>query len=357
MVDFPRESSIITNPILIIHYSFFFAVFYKPYSFHLREGLFIKKNKDRWERLEHQVPVNPDEMARDFTKLVDDLAYAKTFYPTSRATQYINSLAAKIYLGIYRNRKEESNRLWKFWSYDIPFTVGKHYRVILFSFAVFCIFFAVGYFSSAQDSSFLRDILGSGYVEMTEDNIAKGNPFGVYQDNNAFVMFARIVLNNVILSFTYFLRGLALGIPALVGLIRNSIMVGCFEQLFHKHGLGAEWVLAVLIHGLLELTALILACSAGMILGIGFLFPKTGRRWDAFKQSAKDGVKLIIGLVPIFVTAAIFESYVTRYYKMPLVLNILILAVTGVFVIGYFIVYPILLHSRLKVVKVAAANE
>jgi uncharacterized membrane protein SpoIIM required for sporulation len=114
--------------------------------------------------------------------------------------------------------------------------------------------------------------------------------------------------------------------------------------------------LAVLIHGLLELTALILACSSGMILGIGFLFPKTGRRWDALKQSAKDGVKLIIGLVPVFIIAALFESYVTRYYKMPLALNILILAVTAVFIIGYFIVYPILLHSRLKVVKAIEAN-
>ena len=322
----------------------------------MREGLFIKKNKDRWERLEHQVPVNPDEMAKDFTRLVDDLAYAKTFYPTSRVTRYVNSLAAKIYLGIYRNRKEDSNRLWKFWSYDVPFTIGRHYRVILFSFAVFCIFFAIGYFSSADDASFLHDILGSEYVRMTEENIDNGNPFGVYQHSNAFVMFAKIVLNNVLLSFTYFFRGLFLGIPSLVGLIRNSIMVGSFEYLFHKHGLGAEWVLAVLIHGLLELTALILACSSGMILGIGFLFPKTGRRWDAFKQSAKDGAKLIVGLVPIFILAAIFESYVTRHYKMPLAMNILILAVTAVFIIGYFIVYPILLHNGLKVVKATEAN-
>ena len=60
----------------------------------LREGLFIKKNKDRWERLEIDAPASPDEMAKDFTRLVDDLAYAKTFYPTSRVTRYINSLAA-----------------------------------------------------------------------------------------------------------------------------------------------------------------------------------------------------------------------------------------------------------------------
>ena len=321
----------------------------------MREGLFIRKNKDRWERLEQRTPVDPDEMAKDFTKLVDDLAYAKTFYPTSRITHYINSLASRIYLGIYKNRREESNRLLRFWAYDVPFTVGKHYRIILFSLLVFCIFFAVGFFSATKDPVFLQDILGQQYVEMTEKNIEDGNPFGVYQDSNAFLMFLRIMLNNVMVSFILFFRGILLGIPALFGLVNNSIMVGAFEQLFHKHGLGAAWVLAVLIHGLLELTALILACSAGMIMGTGYLFPKTGRRWDAFKQATKDGVKLIIGLVPIFIIAAFFESYVTRHYKMPLGWNIFILAATAVFIAWYFILYPIRLHRR-AIAKEKAAH-
>ncbi|MEJ0101780.1 MAG: hypothetical protein WDO19_04100 [Bacteroidota bacterium] len=57
-----------------------------------------------------------DEMAKDFTQLVDDLAYAKTFYRSSKVTQFLNSQAAKIYLDIYKNRKEESNRLVNFWN-------------------------------------------------------------------------------------------------------------------------------------------------------------------------------------------------------------------------------------------------
>jgi hypothetical protein len=120
----------------------------------LREGLFIKKNKDRWERLEQQTPVSPDEMASDFTRLVDDLAYSKTFYPTSRVTQYINSLAAKIYLGIYRNRKEESNRLVKFWKYDVPLAVGRHHLVVLFALIIFLVFFCCWIFFCIKGTGF-----------------------------------------------------------------------------------------------------------------------------------------------------------------------------------------------------------
>lgn len=314
----------------------------------MREGLFIRKNKDRWERLEHEAPVSPDDMASDFTKLVDDLGYAKTFYPHSRVTQYINSLAAKIYLGIYRNRKEESNPIVKLWKYGVPLAVRRHHRTVLFCFIIFMVFFAVGFFSSSTDPGFVRQVLGDGYVDMTERNIRAGNPFDVYGSQNSFVMWMGIMFNNVILSFQYFLRGIFLGIPSLAGLIKNSIMVGVFEEIFQRHGLGFQWVLTVLIHGMFELTALIIACSAGVVLGTGFLFPKTGGRFEAFSKGAKDGVKMIIGLVPLFVVAAFFESYVTRYYKMPIPLSLLILLFTASFVIWYFIIYPIRLGEKLK---------
>jgi len=323
----------------------------------LREGLFIKKNKDRWERLEQETPVNPDEMASDFTKLVDDLAYAKTFYPTSRVTQYINSLAAKIYLGIYRNRKEESNRIVKFWKYDVPIAIRKHHLVILFALIIFFVFFSIGFFSSVKEPGFVREVLGDAYVDMTEKNIREGNPFNVYANENSFVMWMWIMLNNILVSFRYFFRGIALGIPSLTALGKESIRLGAFEHMFSAKGLGGQAVITVLIHGMLELTAIIITCAAGVVMGTGYLFPKTGRRFDAFRDGVKDGVKMVLGLIPVFVIAAFFEGYVTRYYKMPLPLNILILMVTSSFVIWYFIIYPIRLENKLKKVNEAAVNE
>lgn len=312
----------------------------------MREGLFIKKNKDRWERLEYETPVNPDEMASDFTRLVDDLAYSKTFYPTSRVTQYINSLASKIYLGIYRNRKEDSNRLVRFWKYDVPLTIRKRHQFILIAFIIFLVFFAIGFFSSISEPGFVRNVLGDGYVDMTEKNIADGNPFGVYGNENSFVMWMQIMVNNILVSFIYFFRGILLGIPSLTALGKESIRLGAFEDMFYKHGLGGQAVLTVLIHGMFELTAIIIACAAGAVMGTGFLFPKTGRRFDAFAQSTKDGVKMVISLIPIFMVAAFFESYITRYYKMPLPLSLTILLCTSSFIVWYFVIYPVRLQKK-----------
>ncbi|HVG42863.1 MAG TPA: stage II sporulation protein M [Chitinophagaceae bacterium] len=314
----------------------------------MREGLFIKKNKERWEKVEHGKTADADEIAKEFIQLVDDLAYAKTFYPTSRVTQYINTLAAKIYLGIYQNRKEETNRIIQFWKIDLPLTIRKHHPVIFFSFLIFLLFFSVGFFSSMTDELFVRQMLTDGYVDMTEQNIENGNPFGVYQYGNSFIMWIGFMINNITVSLKYFVKGIFFGILSLYSLITESIRLGAFEYMFYKHGLGAKAVVTVLIHGILELTAIIIACAAGVVMGKSILFTGTISRLNSLRQGTKDGVKIIIGLMPIFIIAGFFEGFVTRHYRMPLVQSLSLLFVSGVFVIWYFVVYPIILQKRLS---------
>jgi uncharacterized membrane protein SpoIIM required for sporulation len=149
-------------------------------------------------------------------------------------------------------------------------------------------------------------------------------------------------------SFIYFFRGILLGIPSLVSLGKESIRLGAFEHMFYVKGLGGQAVTTVLIHGLLELTAIIIACAAGVVMGTGFLFPGTRRRIEAFREGTKDGIKMIIGLVPVFVLAAFYEGFITRYYKMPFALNLFLLVSSAAFVIWYFVLYPARLSKRAK---------
>jgi uncharacterized membrane protein SpoIIM required for sporulation len=314
----------------------------------LREALFIKKNKDRWERVQDIPSEEADEMARDFTQLVDDLAYAKTFYPTSKVTHFINAHAAKIFLGIYKNRKEESNRLVTFWKYDLPLLIRKHYRTLLFAFAFFLVFFSIGFFTQYKDPDVARAFFGDGYVDMTEKNIKSGNPFGVYEDDNPLRMWLKIMINNIKVAGLMVFWGLTCGIGSLYLLAHNSAMVGVFDQMFAAKGLGWEFWLVVFVHGTLEITAIILAGGAGLVLGKSFLFPGTIRRIDAFKQGAKDSVKIMIGLVPVLAVAAFFEGFITRLYNDAPALTSVVFFLSVLFVIWYFIIYPIRLGKKMK---------
>jgi uncharacterized membrane protein SpoIIM required for sporulation len=313
----------------------------------MREALFIKKNKDRWVKNQHMPPEDPDDMAKEFTQLVDDLAYAKTFYPSGKVTRYINAEASKTYLTIYKNRKEESNRLVTFWKYDLPLTIRKHHGVVLFTFILFIIFFAIGYFTSSRDEEMVRRMFGDRYVDETLRNIEKGNPFDIYEHGNPFSVWLYIMVHNIRIMLLGYTSGLFCGIPSMYILAQNGAMVGVFDQMFAAHGLGVNFWIVVFVHGTLEITGLIIGAAAGIVLGKSFLFPGTIKRIDAFKQGAKDSIKIVVGLLPVLGLAAFFESFITRLYNNISLLTTIIFALSVLFVIWYFIIYPIRLQQKL----------
>jgi uncharacterized membrane protein SpoIIM required for sporulation len=322
----------------------------------MREAMFIKKNADKWQQYQHVPTDNPDEMAERFVTLIDDLSYAKTFYPRSKVTRWINGIAAGIYQSIYKNKKEKYSRILQFWRLELPLVVRKHHRIFGLTFSVFLIFVLIGIVSSNQDEGFLRIILGDEYVDMTEDNINKGDPFGVYKDASPFTMFIRIAYNNIGVAFKMFVGGLTLGVFTTMAMWQNGLMLGSFEQMFFAKGLGFESIMVIWVHGTLEISAIVIAASAGYVLANGFLFPGTYSRLSSFKRGAKDAVKIIISLVPIFIVAAFFESYVThlmsanfdneRNASLPVWVSALILLGSLYFIAWYFIIYPIQLQKK-----------
>ena len=283
----------------------------------MREGLFIRKNIEKWKQYQYEKTSDPDEMAAQFTELVNDLGYSKTYYPHSKVTIYLNGLASRIYLGIYKNKKEESSRIVRFWKTELPLVVRKHHREVLLALVVFLLFAIMGAFSAAHDETFVRGILGDGYVEMTEDNIAKGDPFGVYKDEDQLMMFVRIAVNNIRVSFLTFVAGCLASVGTVWFLMTNGVMVGAFQYYFFAKGLGWASVLVIWIHGTLEISSIIMAGAASIIVGNSWLFPGTHKRLHSFRKGAKDGLKVLIGIVPILVLAALLEGFVTRYSNMP----------------------------------------
>jgi uncharacterized membrane protein SpoIIM required for sporulation len=314
----------------------------------VREGLFIKKNIDKWKQYQYEPANDPDEMAGQFTELVNDLGYAKTFYPHSKVTQYLNGLASRIYLGIYRNKREQSSRILRFWKTELPMVVYRYRREILYSFLIFLLFALIACFSAAHDETFVRGVLGDDYVDMTEDNIARGDPFGVYKQENGLNMFTYIALHNVKLAFIMFIAGFLLGIGTVWFLFENGVMVGAFQYFFFARGLGWKSVLVIWIHGTLEISAFIVAGAAGLVLGNSILFPGTHKRLHSLRRGAKDGLKLMVGLVPIFIVAASLEGFVTRYSGMPVWLSLFILLGSLTFLIWYFVLYPVKVNKKMS---------
>ena len=280
-------------------------------------------------------------MAERFTSLLDDLAYAKTFYSHSRVTHYINGMAGGIFQRIYRNHQGEKGRFRNFFYYQLPLLIRKHHRIFLFAFGYFLLFCLIGAFSAANDETFIRGVLGDEYVNMTEQNIENGDPFGVYKNENEWLMWLRIGYNNIRVSMLCFVLGITFSAGTLWVMLQNGIMLGSFQYFFFSKGLGWASVLVVWIHGTLEISSIIISGAAGMIMGNSLLFPGTHTRKESLKRGAMEGLKIIVALIPIFIVAAFLESFITRHTSMPVALSISILAASAAFMTWYFVIYPI----------------
>ncbi|SHM07344.1 Uncharacterized membrane protein SpoIIM, required for sporulation [Chitinophaga jiangningensis] len=312
----------------------------------MRESLFIKKNLARWKKYQEEPTDNPDEMSDRFISTLDDLAYAKTFYSFSKVTRYLNTIAAGIFQKIYLHKKDDQGRFRQFFIYELPLLFRKYHRTLLYAFCFFSVFVLIGSFSSAHDETFVRGVLGDEYLNMTERNIANGDPFGVYGNSEEWYMFFRIAFNNIYVSISVFVMGIFFSLGTLYMLFKNGVMIGAFHYLFVSHGLGWKAILVVMIHGTLELSSIVIAGCAGLILGNSLLFPGTHKRIDSLKKAAKDGVKIMVALVPVFIVAAFLEAFITRHSTMPIVVSLLILGSSLYFIIFYFIWYPISLHKK-----------
>ena len=314
----------------------------------MREALFIKQNLEKWKAFENQPRHDPDVIAEQFITITDDLAYSKTFFPKSKTTQYLNDLASRFHQSIYKNKKENKQRFLQFWKTELPLLFAQYRKQLLYSLIIFVIFAFMGALSAKYDRSFIRLILGDGYVNMTNENIAKGDPFGVYKSKDAVLMFINIVENNLYVTVICFAAGFFFSIGSLVLSLRNAVMLGSFEYFFFSKGLGVQSILVIWIHGTLEISSIIIACGAGLVMGNSIIFPKTYRRLDSLKKGAIEGVKITIGILPIIVVAAIFESFVTRHTEMPVWLSLTILLSSLAFIIWYVIIYPALLQRKLN---------
>jgi uncharacterized membrane protein SpoIIM required for sporulation len=321
----------------------------------MREAAFVKQNKVKWTTFESvlakKTEIKPDKLCDLYIEITDHLSYAKTFYPNSNTQYFLNELASQAHRQIYKTKRESKNRLVRFWKTEFPTMFYKHHRELLIAFLVFGFFCAVGAFSAANEGDFVRSILGDNYVNMTLENIENNDPMAVYKEQGEFNMFLGITINNVKVALMAFIYGLLLGVGTLYILLNNGLMLGSFQYFFFEKGLGWESARTIWIHGTIEISVIIIAGCAGLVLANGLLFPGTFTRLESFKRGVINGLKIVVSTIPFFVIAGFLEGFVTRYTQMPDWLAIFIITSSMALIIFYYIIYPIQIHKKNQINK------
>ena len=316
----------------------------------MREAAFVRQNKDKWTRfekaLENNAATPPDELSTLYLEVTDHLSYAQTFYPQSNTLRYLNSLASKAHQKIYRTKKESRNRLITFFTHEFPMEFYRYQKQLLLAFLIFVLFTAVGVFSASSDGAFVRSVMGDAYVNMTLENIENEDPMAVYKQMGEMNMFLGITINNVRVALFAFALGIFFGLGTVFMIMQNAIMLGAFQYFFYEKGLLWESVRTIWIHGAIEISVIIVAACAGLVVGKSLLFPGTYTRLTSLVRGVKAGLKIVMSTVPFFIVAGFLEGFVTRHIEMADWLAITIISSSFLFILFYYVFYPIYLNKQ-----------
>src|SRR5690606_5907821 len=268
----------------------------------MRESFFIKKNQTKWsnfeEYLHKQTSLAPSQLSDLYMEISDDLNYARTFFPEGKVVSYLNHLASQYHREVYSDKKMGVKDVVNFYVRDFPLMFYRYLPQLGVSVLVFGLFVLMGAYSAETDTSFVRSILGDAYVNQTLSNIESGDPMAVYKKMNQVDMFLGITVNNIRVAIMAFVAGIFLGVGTLLVLMYNGVMLGSFQYFFHEQGHLWESARTIWIHGTIEISVIVIAGCAGLVLGNGILFPGTFSRFYSFRRGMKDGLKILLSTIP-----------------------------------------------------------
>ena len=117
-----------------------------------------------------------------------------------------------------------------------------------------------------------------------------------------------IFTNNIRVTLVAFAGGITAGIVTGLALLFNGLLLGVIAGLMIGAGNGVGFVQLVTAHGVLELSCIVVAGTAGLRLGAAIVDPGHRTRREALQKEARRAVLIAAGTAPWLVLAGIVEG-------------------------------------------------
>jgi uncharacterized membrane protein SpoIIM required for sporulation len=140
-----------------------------------------------------------------------------------------------------------------------------------------------------------------------------------------------VLVNNIRVSLAAFALGITFGIGTAFLVAYNGVLLGGVSGLALASGNGGLLVAAVVGHGVLELTCIVVGAGAGLSMARAMLRPGTMTRRAALAAEAVPALTIAAATAPWLVLAGLVEGYVSRVGLGPVSTTIIGLMLGGLF--------------------------
>jgi uncharacterized membrane protein SpoIIM required for sporulation len=132
-----------------------------------------------------------------------------------------------------------------------------------------------------------------------------------YSEHSAAAFGLHVWVNNSWVAAKCIAFSVLLGVPIPFLLFANAANLGVVAGLMLQAGKGDVMLGLLLPHGLLELTAVLLAGAVGMRLGWSVVSPGDRPRGQVLAEQGRAVVSVAVGLVVVLLVSGVIESLVT----------------------------------------------
>jgi uncharacterized membrane protein SpoIIM required for sporulation len=242
-----------------------------------------------------------------YRQIAADLAAIRQDPSSVQLARYLNQLLARAHNTIYAAERANPRKVARFFSQDYPAIFRRNINYFLFALLLFAASGAVGAVLTYQDPDFKVRILGPQMVdtinrrEMWTHSIVGIKPAAA----------SGIMTNNISVGFTAFAAGITGGLGTIYMMVFNGLLIGVIGMACALSGMSGQLWSFVAPHGVLELPAIFIAGGAGLRLAHGLLFPGFLPRRESIARAGSDGIKLLLGSIPLLVVAGVIEAFVS----------------------------------------------
>jgi uncharacterized membrane protein SpoIIM required for sporulation len=301
---------------------------------------FIAANEPTWRELEAATPgirrrrrldaAGVERFVQLYQRTSAHLAHVQGTYRDGALSVRLSRLVGDASNALYGSRGGAVRSLAHFVGTEFPAAVWDLRRLVaVAAAATFVPAVVVAVWLSVSDAA----VEASAPEAVREAYVAQD--FEAYYSSAPAGQFAtEVLVNNIRVSFLAFALGATLCIGALAILAFNGANVGQAAGLFHAVGEAPKFYGLILPHGLLELTAVVIAGAAGLRIGWSILAPGDRSRAPALAEEGRRTVVVLLGLMVVFTVAGIVEAFVT-----PSTLPTWARVATGVLLQSLFLVY------------------
>ncbi|MEO7996771.1 MAG: stage II sporulation protein M [Gemmatimonadaceae bacterium] len=292
------------------------------------------------------------EFVQEYRDLTADLARLRTATRGNSSDElfYLNRLVATAHSLLYRRRTLTLTRFVQFIFVDVPAEIRASVRPIgLASVLLFLPIFITAQ-SVVMKPALISSLLPPSMVVRADSGVSnvKAGKTDYIKDPQVLrpVMASRIIANNVQVVFVAFAFGISAGILTVWILITNGVSIGAVIGLYLTKGIGHIVFGFMAAHGVLELSAIVIAGGGGLLLGAAMLIPGDRTRRRALTENGQRAIRLVSGAAFLLVFAGTLEGFVSPNSSIPLSAKFAISAATAVLLALYLYKAPRFLSSK-----------